>query len=88
MSGPDPLAGILEALLEQVRAADADDLLDRLCRADPASADRVLTGLVLAGEGVARLLGEGTEPPPRPPRARVVVPVRDEDLPDHGRMTS
>ncbi|WP_252974173.1 hypothetical protein [Janibacter melonis] len=70
MSGPDPLAGILEALLEQVRAADADDLLERLRRVDPAGVDRVLAGLVLAGEGVARLLGEGAEPPPAPSRAR------------------
>lgn len=87
-SGADALTAALEALLEQVRAADVDDLLDRVRQADPAGADRVLAGLVLPGEGVARLLGETPDPPARPPRTRVRVPVRDEDAHDHGRMTS
>lgn len=95
MSGPaDPLATVVEALVEHLRAADPvalEELLERLRGADPGVVDRVAAGLLVAGEALGQgLTGAPADPPPGPP-ARQRIAVRDEDRLDGslgGRMSS
>lgn len=92
--GPDPhdhLADVVETLLERLREADAEEVVERLTRRDPALLDRLMTGLVLVGESLTLALTDEPPTAPEPPRQRQRIAVRDDDAVaagDEGRLSS
>lgn len=74
----EPIVVLLEALLDQVRESDPEEVAERL-RADPSAGERALTGLVLLGQALAAGLGPSEAASTDRPD-RVSIPVHDDDI--------